>query len=159
MQREISFEWSPQLVGRATRRFILRHTRRSLIVIGVLIVLSILALRDGRAEALSVIIIILSAFYGLSWYRYYRRALKVSEDMPDRKVTVKIEPESITFQTSEQSTTMKWSRVKTLWRYPDVLFLFTYSEQTFSMLPVAPLGEDAKLFIEEKVRAHGGQVA
>lgn len=125
----------------------------------MLIVLSILALRDSRAEVLSVIILILSAFYGLSWYSHYRRALKICEDMPDRKVTVKIEPESITFQTCEQTTTMKWSRVKMLWRYPDVLFLFTYSDQTFSMLPVAPLGEDAKLFIEEKVRAHGGQVA
>ena len=79
--------------------------------------------------------------------------------MPDRKVTVRIEPESITFQTSEQTTTMKWSRIKKLWRYPDVLLLFTYDQQTYSMLPAAPLGEDWRRFIEEKVREHGGQVA
>jgi hypothetical protein len=54
---------------------------------------------------------------------------------------------------------MKWSRIKKLWSFPDVLLLFTYTQQTYSMLPTGPLGEDGKRFIEEKVREHGGKVA
>jgi hypothetical protein len=39
------------------------------------------------------------------------------------------------------------------------LFLFTYDHQTYTMLPVASLGEELSGYIEEKVREHGGKVA
>ncbi len=79
--------------------------------------------------------------------------------MPDHRVTVRVEPESITFQTSERSTTLKWSAIKTLWSYPDVLLFFTYDRQTYTAVPVAALGEDLRRFIEEKVREHGKDAA
>ena len=47
MQREISYEWSPELVRLGTRRFISRRAGRSLIVFAVM-VFSIAALTAGR---------------------------------------------------------------------------------------------------------------
>jgi hypothetical protein len=142
MQREISYEWSPELVRLGTRRFISRYAGRSLIAFAVVMILAIVALTVGRTEGFWWGVILLPVIYFAFWFGYYKRAVKICYEMPDRKVTVRIEPESITFQTSEHSTTMKWSRIKKLWRYPEVLLLFTYDQQTYSMLPVAPLGED-----------------
>ncbi len=78
--------------------------------------------------------------------------------MPDRHVTVHVEAESITFQTSEHTSTMKWSLIKKLWSFPDVLLVFTYGRWNYSMIPVAPLGEELRRFIEDKVKEHGGKV-
>lgn len=158
MQREISYEWSPELVRLGARRFISRYAGRSFIALAVIMMLAIVALTAGRTESFWWVVILVPVIYASVWFGYYRRAIKVGDDMPDRRVTVRIEPESITFETSEHTTTMKWSRIKKLWRYPDVLLLFTYDQQTYSMLPVAPLGDDGRRFIEEKVREYGGEV-
>ena len=157
MQREISYEWSPDLVRLGTRRFIFRYAGSWVIAFSLIIIFAVMA-ATGQATSFFWIAIIL-LIYASAWFAYYRRALRICREMPDRKITVRIEPETITFQTSEHVTTMKWSRIRKLWSYPDVLLLFTYDSQTYLMLPVAPLGEDGKRFIEEKVREHGGQVA
>jgi YcxB-like protein len=93
------------------------------------------------------------------WLAYYGRALKIRQEMPDKRVTLRIEPESITFQTNERSTTLKWSAIKLLWSYPDVLFFFTYDREIYTAVPVAALGDDLSQFIEQKVREHGKEVA
>jgi hypothetical protein len=93
------------------------------------------------------------------WLAYYRRIQKIREEMPDHRVTLRVEPESITFQTSERSTTLKWSAIKMLWSYPDVLFFFTYDKQIYTAVPVAALGDELRGFIEEKVREQGKEVA
>jgi hypothetical protein len=158
MQREISFEWSHELVRYATLRFISRYAGGSLIAAAILMIVSIVALVVGRAEGFWWVGIFLPVIYFLIWLGYYMRSVRICDEMPDRKVTVRLDPESITFETSEHSTMMKWSGIRKLWRYSKVLLLFTYDQQTYSMLPVAPLGEDGRRFIEEKVREHGGQV-
>lgn len=159
MQCEITYEWSPELVCLGTRRFILRYAGRSLVASAVIMVLAIAALIIGRAESFWWIIIILPVIYALIWFGHYRKAVRVCKEMPDRGVTVRIDPEGITFQTSQHTTTMKWSLIRRLWSYPDVLLLFTYTQQTYTILPSAVLGDDTRRFIEEKVREHGGQVA
>jgi hypothetical protein len=99
------------------------------------------------------------AFYVAMWLAYYGRIQKIRQEMPDPRVTLRVEPESITFHTSERTTTLKWSAIKLLWSYPDVLFFFTYDKQIYTAVPVAALGDDLRRFIEEKVREHGKEVA
>ena len=159
MQREISYEWSPELVRLGARRFIARYAGPWLVGFTIIMLVAILALAAGWEGHFWWVMIILPAIYAALWFRYYVRVVKICDEMPDRKVTVRIEPESITFQTSEHSSTMKWSRIKKLWRYPEVLLIFTYDQHTYSMLPAGPLGEEGRQFIEEKVREHGGQVS
>jgi len=85
---------------------------------------------------------------------------KSFEELPDNRIRVRIEPESITFETNESISTMKWSAIKQLWKFPDVLLLSRYkSEMTCLVLPVAELGAEVSKAIEDKVRQHGGRVA
>ena len=135
MQLEISYDWTPELVRLATRRFIFRYAGRSLIGFAVVMIIAVFGLTFGEGVSFWWVMILLPMLYTLGWVRYYMRAVKVCDDMPDRKVAVRIEPEGITLQTSEHTTTMKWSRIKKLWSFPDVLLLF--SVHTADLLDVA----------------------
>ena len=117
------------------------------------------ALLTGKLSGASWILVAPPLLFGYVWFAYYKRALNVPDQMPDRNVKVRFDLESITFESIDHTSTMKWSRIKKLWVSPEVLLLFTYDNQTFSLLPVAPLGEDGKRFIETKVREHGGKVS
>ncbi|MDW7980646.1 MAG: YcxB family protein [Verrucomicrobiales bacterium] len=158
MHLEISYEWSPELVRRGTRRFIWRYAGARLVAVGLVTAGVALLLAAGYAGAVWWFIIILSLIYFAVWVAYYRTATNICREMPDRKVTVRIAPETITFETSDQTTTMKWSRIKKIWRFRDVVLLFTYDPHFYLILPSSALGEDGLRFIAEKVKAHGGQV-
>ena len=157
MTREFTFQRTPDLVGPVTRRFIRRNASKGFVVSALLVPIAIFFLVRGRFEVLAWLGIIVPALYILVWIIYYQRALKVCRELPDPTVAIKIEPEGITFSMPDQTTTMKWSRIKTLWRFPEALLFFTFDQQTFTMIPLAELGEDGAKFIEEQVRAAGGK--
>ena len=159
MQREISYEWSPEFVRLCSRRFVFRYARRSFIFCLVLFALGVCGVIFAGGSGFWYLVISLPVAYVCFWRAYYDRIRKIRQEMSDHRVTVRIESESITFQTSERSTTLKWSAIKTLWSYPDVLFFFTYDRQTYTAVPVSALGEDLKEFIEDKVRENGKEVA
>ncbi len=77
--------------------------------------------------------------------------------MPDRKVTLRIEPDGLAFQTSLYASSLKWAGIKKLWVYPDIVLLF-YDKAAYSVLPAAALAPDALSFIGQKVKEHGGTV-
>jgi len=157
LPREISYEWSPDLVKLGTRRFIMRQAGRRMIVFLILIGLLIAALALMGAT-FWWLLAIAAVIPPCLWLVYYLRVTRTRYEMPDPRVTVRIDQESITFQTSETSSTMKWSGIKRLWSFPDVLLVFTYTKQTYSALPVEPLGDELKRYIENKVRENGGEV-
>ena len=53
---------------------------------------------------------------------------------------------------------LKWPTIKKLWRYNDVWLLF-YASGAYSTLPVETLSNEAKNFIEQKIRETGGHIA
>ncbi len=158
LPREISYEWSPDLVKLGARRFIVRQVgRRMLVFMGFLAVL--IALLALLGQPLWWLLGIVALIPLLLWLVYYYRITHIRYEMPDRRVTVRVELDSITFETSEHRSTLKWSGIKKLWSFSDVLLLFTYTKQTYSALPVAPLGEELRRYIESKVRENGGEVS
>lgn len=156
--REVSYEWSPELVRLGTRRFIARYAGYSLAASAVFMILAILALSTSRAQWYWWVTAVLPAIYIGSWFEYYRQAISSCYEMDDRRVTVRLGPDLITFSMCDSSSTMKWSCITKIWRYPEVVLLFTHDKYNYSILPTAPLGEDCTRFIQDKVREHGGQV-
>lgn len=158
MQREVTYVWSSDFVKISTRRFYARYARRSVVFCLVLMAVGIGALILGWGTGFCWLVIGAPVFFFYVWRAYYERALKICKEMPDRHVTLRVEPESITFQTSDRTTILKWSAIKEVWSYPDVLFLFTYGRHSYTAVPTAPLGDDLKKFIEDKVREYGRPV-
>jgi hypothetical protein len=159
MQPEITYEWTPELVRIGARRFVYRYAGRSLMGFLVVLFIGIAGVVITNGDDFWWLITIIPIGYALIWVRYYLRVTKIADEMPERHVTVRVEAESITFQTSEHTSTMKWSLIKKLWSFPDVMLMFTYGHWNYHLIPVAPLGEELRRFIEDKVKAHGGKVA
>jgi hypothetical protein len=157
LPREITYEWSPELVKLGARRFILRYAGwRPLISSGVIALLAAMLFLMGSAHWW--MIAILSLIPPLLLLTYYVRATRISYAMPDRQIFVRIETESITFQSSEQTSILKWSGIAKLWVFPDVLILFTLTKLNYIAIPVVPLGPELSQFIEIKVREGGGEI-
>ena len=162
LPREIEYEWSRDLSRTAARRYFSRRFRRPLIVSSIISAVCIGCLifdpRNDMAGAcwlslISCLVLI------LLFIRVYFGTTRTFEELPDKRIRVRVEPESITWETSESVSTLKWSAIKRIWRFPDMLLIFRYkTAQTYSVLPVAPLGIEVSRTIEDKVRQHGGQV-
>jgi len=158
MQREITYELTPELARIGVRRFIFRNTRLFHIYFPIIMVIGIAGLVVGKGEVIWWFLTVFPIFYALMWLHYYIQMTKIIDENPDRSVTVRFAPDSITFQSSESSSTMKWPRIKMLWSFPDVLLVFFYGRGLYAMIPVAPLGEELRHFIQDKVKENGGKV-
>ena len=104
------------------------------------------------------ILIGLSVWIAFLFLGQYLRPVKLAEERSDRQVTVRVEPESITFRTSEKESTLKWPEIKEVWSSPDALMLFPQGSRSYIALPVASLGDDLRQYIETNVRQNGGKV-
>lgn len=156
LSQDITFEWSPELIADCTRRYILRKSRRTQSLLLLLLALGVFCLVKGMVAGwilIGVCVWILSLFL-----RHYLRTIKAAKETSDRKVTLRIDPESIFVRTSQQESTLKWPQIKQLWTSPDVLMLFPQGTSQYIALPVASLGEDLHEYIETNVRQHGGKV-
>ena len=157
LSQDITYDWSPELVKTCTRRFILRASRRTQSALLLLLALGIFCIAKGAPVGWVMIAFGLVPVF--IWLRGYQRSVKLAESRSDREVTVRVDPESMTFRTSEKESTLKWSQIKEAWISPDVLMLFPQGTRQYIALPVASIGEDLKQYIETNIRQNGGKVA
>ena len=165
ISREITFEWSLDFARAIRRRHFSHQIRRPCIIflpIGIIGLLGIL-LHSQRGESgggywfLICIAILPFALWGI--HHLATRQMRCDGAVP--RVSVRIEPESITVKSEKGDSTIKWSAVKTMWKFPDVVLLFWDKKNSLDhafAVPVALLGEETKTFIENKVREHGGKI-
>ena len=158
MEREISYEWSRDLVRIAARRFLIRYAGQSLIASLIVLAIGLGGLILDGGNVFWWLIAIPPVIYTLLWVQYYLRITKAANELLGLRVTIRIGPESMTFQTDEHTSTMKWSAIKNLWSFPEVLLVFTYNRFNYSLIPVPLLGEELKQYIEAKVSENGGKV-
>ncbi len=146
MQREITYELSDALVKTAARCFVWRSAGPMLARYGV---------------PAAGLVILVAVPFGIiaACFRYYRRAPQLCGKLTDRRIIVRFDPDTITFETAQGSSAVQWIRIKALWRFPEVLLLLTGGQPpTYSILPTGPLNSELRRFIEDKIRAHGGDV-
>src|SRR4051812_29957052 len=99
MNREFTFEYSPTLVRIAVRRFLSRYAKPSLFAALVLLCCGTasLYLTGDRVWWLAIIAPIL---YAAWWSFYYSSALRILNEMQERRMTIRFDDESLTFQSA-----------------------------------------------------------
>lgn len=155
---EFFYEGSSELARAAARRFIVRRYGARLLFMGVstmaCLILMIIGIRPWY---------VISAFtFGcvalLIWVNYYRSCDKAFASMNDPRVSIRISESQIVFETSEQKSEYQWSRFRNVWRFSDVWLFFTYTDDTFVLIPTECLTPEAQELIETQVRESGGRV-
>ncbi len=164
MQREITYELSDSLVKMAARYFVWRRAGPMLARCGVAAAVLILPATIPDMDwwrLAAAALVIMAVPFGIigSWFRYYRRAPQPCDNLTDRRIIVCFDPDTITFETAQGSSAVQWILIDALWRFPEVLLLLTGGKPpTYSILPTEPLNSELRSFIEDKIRAHGGDV-
>ena len=156
--RDVTYEWSRDLIRRSVWRFSSRRLGRAIAAVVLLLLLGIASAMAGFATWMPWLFISVAIGVGLVWLRYYLFVTKAYDEMRDRRITVRIEPDTITFRSSEMVSTIKWSLIKQAWSFPDVMLLFIYGRTNYVTLPVAPIGEELRSYVVERIRTHGGKV-
>lgn len=156
LSQDITFEWSPELIGTCTRRYVLRKSRKTQVLSLVVLALGIFFVARGTVAGW----VFIGVFVWLAclFLVPYLKTVKRAGEIPDRKVTVRIDPESIFLRTSQKESTLKWSEIKMIWSAPDVLMLFPQGSSQYIALPVTSLGEELRRYIETNIRQNGGKV-
>ena len=94
---------------------------------------------------------------------YGRRYLQLSRMVPEdlnRKMTVRIGLDEISVVAGEAVTILKWPAIKQLWKFQDLYLLFIYKNRPrFITIPTDSLNKETRMFIENKIKEHGGNVA
>jgi len=155
---EFSYESSPALARLAARRFIQRRAGAWLALFGVAAIAGSIALAMGFRQWYVIAGVVLSCGFLLVWLNYYAWSDRAFRSMPDPNILVRIKDDSIEFVTSEQSTKLKWSRIKQVWKFRDVWLLFTYTNDSFTLIPAEALTDESEAIIEKKVIDNGGSV-
>jgi len=157
MRCEFTYEMSPQLMRRITWRILVRRYRLFFVASFAFLLAAGEGYLRGDSGS-SPYLLCVAGYIPLIFLVQYFRAVRILARNPDRLVTVQFDPETISFQTEQVSTTIKWVRFKRLWNCPEALVLFGYHPAVFWLLPIGPLGEDGRLFVEDQIRSHGGKV-
>ena len=156
LSQDITYDWSPQLLRISERRYILRKSRRTQVLLPLLLVVGIFFLVKGVVAGW--IFIGVSVWIAVLFLKQYLRAVAPADEKSDRQVTVRVEPESITFRTTQKESTFKWPQIKEAWSSPDVLMLFPRESRSYIALPVASLGDDLRQYVETNITQSGGKV-
>src|SRR5262249_12904455 len=145
LPREIQFEWTREVLRMQARRSFTRQFRRPLIAFSIFAVIATASLifgspTDSSATPWTLLIISL-VVHGMS-VLIYLSTMKTFVELTDLRIKVRVEYESITFETCESISTLKWSAFDRVVRYPDTLLLFRgpTGGRRPSALPVAALG-------------------
>lgn len=155
----VTFDYSPELVKQVTGRFILRQIMWTSILVIAIGLSGIITLIAGERGLFQGATITLFVGYFLLWFKYYRDAIHLANEIQNRSITVKFEDEAVTFQSADHTAIIKWPRIKKIQKLNEAWLFSIYSDNSFTMVPTSLLSEELKVFIEQKIIRHGGQIA
>jgi len=156
---EVTYEWSPKLAKMGARRFLLRQGWPAIVGLSVIVgFLGVLLALSGE-NYWWFLVAAAVAFPWFVWWRGVHRATRTGCVLPAGRITLRIEPDAITFQRDGHDSATKWSEIRKLWCFPDVLLLFFRTSRGCCVIPLAPLGEELKRHIARKVKEYGGEVS
>jgi hypothetical protein len=135
----VTFEYTPELVKRIIGQFMWRQLIPGSALVIALGLAGIITLMGGDHGWFQGATITLFVGYGWLWFRYYRTALNVAQELTNRSVTVKFEAEDVTFQSADHTSIMKWGRIKRIQKLNEAWLFFLYSDNQYTMVPTSVL--------------------
>ena len=155
---EFCYEGSSELARIAARRFIVRRYGARLLFMAVSTLACLILMIIGTRPWYVISAFAFGCAALLIWVNYYRSCGKAFASMKDPRVSIRISESQIVFETSEQKSEYQWSRFRNVWKYPDVWLFFTYTDETFVLIPTDCLSPDSQELIETQVLSAGGRV-
>jgi hypothetical protein len=157
MRCEFTYEMTPQVLRPVIWRILFRRYR--ILYLGAIVFLLLAGMLYSSGESwLAMWLLIVAGIYLVLLPIRFWQSMRLLNRNPDRVVTVRLEPESITFEARNSLSTLKWEYYKRLWSCPDAMILFSYHPWIFWIVPTGPIGEDGRMFIEDQIRSHGGKI-
>lgn len=154
-----SYDASPELARMAARKYIWRRAGIWLILNAIILLVCLILLVMGDRNWY-VFVFPAIAFVKLwAWLSSYHKSASMLENVTDRKVTVKVNDDSLEMQFADAETKVKWSHPLGIQKYKALWLITFQSTNDRTYIPVDALSEEVQTFIEKKVVENGGTVA
>jgi len=154
---EIRYRYDDALAAIATRRFLSRYSRSTLIYSVALIVAVLFALQ--RTWIGVAVIAGLAAVYAALLLRYRRNARALARRLGYPEVTARADEHGMTFSMPQQQSTSGWTPARVLWQFDDVWLFFPYGvAAAYTAIPAAAMTPEFREIVLASMRANGATV-
>ena len=155
MKYEITAEFTPTTVKTVARRFVLRLLGTGYFVAVVVIAIALLYLAMRRENywptgAIGAVFVFSILFPVVLWWKTERSGLSRLRRMSSPTVKFLFDDKGITVDSELGEATVGWISIEKIWEFPEAWLLFV-GKQQYVTVPIAPLSEELKRYIKEKV--------
>jgi hypothetical protein len=151
MEYEFTYQCPPELVKKVIRQFIVvYHGWPTIILISILGIIAIAMSLFGDLPWLSGFFVASLFFYIVPLISYYRKGIKVANELKDEYTTVKFTNDNIVFHSIDHTSIVKWSKFSQLWILRDAWLFFIYSDTQYTMVPSSCISKELGEFIMSK---------
>jgi hypothetical protein len=151
MTHELNYELNKSLIRKATTVVIWRLYGGTLIAIAVLLPFQVYFIRIHYAIPLAWFLLGAVSSYLLSLLRSVRQSETISKSSSGRSMTIRLDEDSISFQSSHSYSAFPWRYIKKVWKFKEGYLVFFYNHPwIYSLVPVTPMNPDADAFFLRK---------
>ncbi len=142
----------------ATRRFLSRYQRGSVLVIAIALIVAALFALQQTWWAVSAFTVL--AFVYISILIKYRRgATRLSRRLGQPEVTVSVDESGIAFDMPSFQSKAAWTPLRELWMYDDVWIFMPYGPAAaYSAIPTSAMTPEFREIVLTSMRAKGATV-
>ena len=157
---ELEYQYTKDLAARASRRFLWRYARPSVVVVALVFVIALVRMFMGLDDLFTFALFAVPFVYGLRWFSYIRQAEQIVAEMRDPRVVVSADEQNITFRTADRISSQSWAVMKEVWQFPDLWLLFPYAARyaVYTAIPTERLTPEACEYLGNKLREHGARI-
>ena len=111
---------------------------------------AVLVSPNGWGNSAALLLLVICLVLDFFILVVYSLGKKLAQRLAGQEITLRLESESITFQSPDTSLTMKWSAIERVLRYPDGVLIKLRHQPAYRAIPLYALGEEILRFIETK---------
>lgn len=165
---KFSYEVTPELLKEAVKQMSYRqYTTGSVLgclffLVGLAVIGAVIVILTGPKWYGILMIAGPLIVFGLSYLQIlatHRQATEAGRATRSPLVEMYVDTDGIRWKGSDGETELKWNAMKSLWKSRDVWLIFVQSRSIYRVVPADAITDDAKAFIEERIRWVGGTIA
>jgi len=152
MNFEISYDYSPEFVEKASREFlILRAGGLSIFSVIFSGIAGIAISFSTSYRWLGGFLVAMVLIYIFQSINYVRNTKKLASELQNKGIVVKFDDEGVIFHGEDHTGSFKWKRFSQVWITKYAWLFFSYSANNFTMIPTSSVSKELGSFILSKM--------
>ena len=159
MQFEITYQYSAELVKKASWQYFLARMWTTWPRVISLVILGILGIVGTFSPSwLGGLCLGLTVVFVFTWINYFMGNIKAANELKDNSIIVKFTDDNVTFQSKGRISIVNWPRFYQVLILKDVWLFFTSSRGSYTVVPASYIDKELDTFITQKLSGNKAKI-